>query len=175
MTTKAKFYIAAASIGLLALATGIYWQLARQAVPADPLYQQALSNLEQQPVTLEQFRGKVVVVNFWATWCAPCREEMPEFVTLQRQYQAQGLQFVGIALDEPEPVKSFAQSLGINYPIWLGNNIGTMEAMRTSGNQLGALPYTLVFDRQGQKVKILAGRVHGSTLEGIIKPLLAQP
>ena len=80
-----------------------------------------------------------VVVNFWATWCAPCREEMPEFVRAQTEYGARGVQFVGIAVDEADKVDRFAKELGLNYPTLIGG-YGAVELSKTLGNRLAALP-----------------------------------
>src|SRR5829696_5684301 len=79
-----------------------------------------LPDMDGQAQRLDQWQGKVVVVNFWATWCAPCREEIPLFVKLQKQYGDRGLQFVGIAVDEPAKVKPFAAELGMNFPVLVG-------------------------------------------------------
>ena len=75
-----------------------------------------MPDVEGREQALGQWQGKVLVVNFWATWCAPCREEMPEFVRAQAELGGKGLQFVGIAVDQADKVRQFAQEIGINYP-----------------------------------------------------------
>jgi len=125
--------------------------------------------------TLERWRGRVLVVNFWATWCDPCREEIPGFVRLQERYGAQGLQLVGIALaDQPDKVAGFAREFRVNYPLLMGG-MDTIELMREAGNRAGVLPYTLIIDRTGN----LAGRERGglkeARLEALVQPLLAGP
>ena len=90
----------------------------------------ALQSLDGKTVRLSDFRGKVVVLNFWATWCQPCKIEMPWFEQLQKQYQAQGIQVIGIAMDDPTTdagkadVASFARNLGVDYPVLLGKEDG---------------------------------------------------
>ncbi len=120
---------------------------------------------------LSQWRGKVLVVNFWATWCAPCREEIPGFVRLQEKYRDRGLQFVGIAIDQRDKVQAFAREFGMNYPVLLGG-IDSVEMSRQTGNRVGALPYTLLFDRTGRIAGRQLGRLKESKLDGMIESLL---
>ena len=138
---------------------------------AKRVYAARLSDLKGVPQTLEQWRGRVLVVNFWATWCAPCREEIPLFVRLQSRHGARGLQFVGIAIDQPERVAEFAHEFGINYPLLIGE-LDTMELMRQAGNRAGVLPFTLVIDRVGRVVSEEPGGLKEARLVGLIEPLL---
>ncbi len=92
--------------------------------------------------------GKVLVINFWATWCPPCREEIPEFIHLQNQYAEQGLQFIGIALQVAEEVRPFYDEIGMNYPSLVGEQ-SVISIAKSYGNTLGALPYTVIIDRSG--------------------------
>lgn len=121
--------------------------------------------------SLEQWRGRVLVVNYWATWCAPCREEIPVFVRMQERYGSRGLQFVGIAIDQPGAVTVFATEFRINYPVLLGG-VDAIELLRQVGNRAGVLPYTLVIDRQGNLVSREPGGVKEARLEKLILPLL---
>ena len=98
-------------------------------------------------------RGRVLVVNFWATWCAPCREEIPGFVRLQERYGPRGLQFVGIAFDQPDKVAEFGREFRVNYPLLLGG-LDTMELLRDAGNRAGVLPYGL--ERRVEVARALA-------------------
>ncbi len=126
-----------------------------------------LPDLDSRPQSIAQWHGKVVVVNFWATWCAPCREEIPLFVKLQNQYGNQGLQFVGIAIDRPDQVRPYAKELGMNFPILIGDS-AAIELSRKLGNRAGALPFTVIIGRDG---KIIATEV-GAAKEAHIEPLL---
>jgi thiol-disulfide isomerase/thioredoxin len=121
--------------------------------------------------SLGQWRGRVLVVNFWATWCAPCREEIPGFVRLQQRHGARGLQFVGIAIDEPAKVAEFAREFGINYPLLIGGT-GSLELLRQAGNRQAVLPYTVVIDRSGKLVSREPGGLKEARLEQLITPLL---
>lgn len=110
------------------------------------------------------------MVNFWATWCTPCREEMPGFVKLQSRWQDRGVQFVGIAQDDPAKVAAFGRELGVNYPLWLGEE-GVMSLSRRLGNRLGVLPHTVLLDGQGRvlesKIGVFAEPVLESRLAAI--------
>jgi len=99
-------------------------------------------------VSAADFDGKVVLANFWATWCAPCRKEMPMLVQLHKAYVAQGLEVVGIAMDEVEQARKFAADLGVDYPILVGTT-DVMATAREYGNLSGVLPYTVLIDREG--------------------------
>ena len=138
---------------------------------ADAVFKARLPNLTGGTETLEPWRGHVLVVNFWATWCAPCREEIPVFVRMQRRYGARGLQFVGIAIDRREPVSAFQREYGMNYPVLLGN-LETMELMRSTGNRAGVLPYTLFIDRRGRLVHRKLGGIKEAELETLVAALL---
>jgi thiol-disulfide isomerase/thioredoxin len=124
-----------------------------------------------QQQALAQWRGKVLVVNFWATWCAPCREEMPEFVAAQARDGAKGVQFVGIAVDDVDKVRSYAKEVKLNYPALIGG-YGAIELSRTLGNDLAALPFTIVLDRQGRVAHTQLGPLKQAKLDALLGRLL---
>ena len=110
-------------------------------------------------------------MNFWATWCAPCREEMPEFVKAQNAWGPKGLQFVGIAVDQADKVRQFAKELALNYPSLIGG-FGAMELSRTLGNSMMALPFTVIIDRKGAIAHTQLGMLKPDKLEAIVRKLL---
>ncbi|HEY3531644.1 MAG TPA: TlpA disulfide reductase family protein [Casimicrobiaceae bacterium] len=114
----------------------------------------------------------MLVVNFWATWCAPCREEMPEFVRIQSRDAGKGVQFVGIAVDDAAKVRDFAHEIGLNYPALIGG-FGAIELSRTLGNQLSALPFTVVLGRDGRVALTHLGPLKPAELDGLLGRLLA--
>ncbi len=117
------------------------------------------------------WNGKVLLLNFWATWCPPCRKEIPDLMALQAAYGARGLQIVGIAIDDPKAVQEYATHLEINYP----NLIGSFDGQRVAeeyGNHLGALPYTAIVDRRGRIAYTKPGPLAKSEAEAILVPLL---
>jgi thiol-disulfide isomerase/thioredoxin len=119
----------------------------------------------------EQWRGKVLVVNFWATWCAPCREEIPGFIKAQEHFRAQGVQFIGVAIDQKERVAPYAKEMGINYPLLVGG-LETMEFARQLGNRRSVLPFTLIIDRAGTVSTAEIGMLRPDKLTAMLKPLL---
>ncbi len=118
-----------------------------------------------------EWDGKVLVINFWATWCPPCRKEIPAFIKLQEKYGDGGLQFVGIAIEESESVKAFAAKLGINYPLLVGEQEG-VEASRRYGNDIGALPYTVIIRRDGKIAYVQRGEISIDEAERVIRSLI---
>jgi thiol-disulfide isomerase/thioredoxin len=106
-----------------------------------------LRNLAGQPVSSDSLKGKVVVVDFWATWCPPCRAEIPGYIEMQKKYEKDGLVIVGISIDEagPEVVKTFAEKFGINYPIVMAD-----DAIAQAFGGIEAVPTTFLIDRSGQ-------------------------
>lgn len=106
-----------------------------------------LKDMNGAPVTFAQFKGKVVVVDFWATWCPPCRAEIPGYIELMRRHGQEGLVIVGISLDQagPDVVKAFAGKAGINYPIVMGD-----DAVVAAFGGVEGIPTTFLIDRQGQ-------------------------
>lgn len=130
-----------------------------------------LPDLDGKMRDVNEWNGKVLVVNFWATWCPPCRREMPDFIDMQEKYGAQGLQFVGIALDEVTKVQDFIDTMGVEYPVLVGGD-DAMQAAIAYGNSFGALPYTAIIDRQGKIVSVFRGEVKRDQAEELIQTLL---
>ncbi len=122
---------------------------------------------------IKTWDGKVLVVNFWATWCGPCLREIPAFIELQKKYGAKGVQFVGVAFDDLEAIQGFSANSKIrfNYPILVGED-EAMTIAATYGNVIGALPYTVIIDRQGKIIHGQIGEISRRAVEDIIKPLL---
>ncbi|MFN4236425.1 MAG: TlpA family protein disulfide reductase [Vogesella sp.] len=116
-----------------------------------------------QPATFAPFQGKYTVVNFWATWCAPCRHEMPMLSKLATQYAAKGIKTVGIALDQPEQVADFLKKTPVSYPVLMSDGDG-IALMRELGNKSGGLPYTVILNAQGKPVKQFLGLLDEKTL-----------
>lgn len=138
---------------------------------AETILAASLPDLQGTSQTISQWRGKVLVINFWATWCEPCRKEIPEFIELQEQFRDQGLLFVGIAVDQRERAVAFSEDIGINYPVLTGG-MQAMALAEAAGNKQGALPFTVVIDRSGKITGSHLGLLSRSKLEAMFKPLL---
>jgi len=178
MRRPAKILLTVA-VAATALAAGGYLGLTRYATdaPGDAasavLARTVLPDLAGKQVALKTWQGKVLVVNFWATWCAPCRREIPGLIAIQRERAANGLQIVGIAVDQADKVQTYAKEMGINYPILVAGMEGA-SLSRELGNRTGALPFTIVLDRGGQVVKSHLGMITEEELTKILAPLLAE-
>ena len=131
-----------------------------------------LEALDGTKMTLSALRGKAVLLNFWATWCAPCKIEMPWFIELQNQYGSQGLQVVGVAMDDSskEDIAKFAKEMGVNYPVLLGK-----EAVGEAYGGVPALPETFFIGRDGKIVDKIIGLKDKSDIEDAIKKALGAP
>lgn len=147
---------------------GLATALAAQDLPR-PAPAWTLKNLEGREVSSDQFKGKVVVVDFWATWCGPCVAEIPGYVELQKKYGKDGLAIVGVSLDRisPAKVKAFAEKHGMNYTIVLG---GPDTADAFGGFE--AIPTTFLIDRQGRIVHQKTGAWEHAAYEALVKRFL---
>lgn len=158
-----------AAVGLLAFralapATGIATKEVATISPVEGLF--AASFPDQQGVTqsLGQWRGKVVVVNFWATWCPPCREEMPELSAFQEQYRSRDVVVLGISTDDVAKIRDFAKASPMSYPL-LAGDFEAMSLAESLGNNKGILPYTVLIRRDGSIAGAYLGRVDMKILE----------
>jgi cytochrome c biogenesis protein CcmG, thiol:disulfide interchange protein DsbE len=141
---------------------------ARQLQPAPDF---SLSDLSGQKLALSTYRGKVVLLDFWATWCDPCKAEIPHFVEMQNGYGAQGLQVIGISMDDDEQLaRDFRQQYKMNYPVAMGNP----QLAEQYGGILG-LPITFTIDREGRIVSRHIGATDPSVFEAEIEKLLSTP
>lgn len=146
-------------LGVFALMAGqlsYRWIRGADAATVTKLDALSFSDVDGQPRRLTDWPSRVLVVNFWATWCPPCKEEMPEFTRLQTEFGGKGVQFVGIAIDERKDVKAFLERFPVNYPILIGESRG-IEWAAELGNTMQVLPFTAVLDRTGRVLKTRAG------------------
>ena len=146
-------------------------QTSQQNLRGTPSPDFALLDINGQQRNVSEWKGKVLVLNFWATWCPPCLEEIPHFIKLQEQYSHQGLQFVGIALESADEVVGFASEQGINYPLLVGEQ-EVIKLAGKFGNRNGGLPYTVIIDREGNISFIKQGSLSTVEAEQVITSLL---
>jgi thiol-disulfide isomerase/thioredoxin len=165
--------LALAGIGAGAAAVGaLVGALLRQSSSgAAALLSATFPDLDGRPRRLLDWQGRPLVCNFWATWCAPCREEIPLLVSARQQYAEAGLEVVGIGIDSVDKIREFAAIYRISYPLLVAG-ADTIELIRTLGNKAGALPYTVLLDRRGVLVGSKLGAYRGSELQAALTSLL---
>lgn len=139
--------------------------------PTQGLFATSMPDENGKQQALKQWQGKIIVLNFWATWCPPCREEMPELSELHTQYQDKNVTVIGIAVDEVALIKEFSEETSISYPI-LADEENGMTLSASLGNNKGALPYTLIIKPDGTIAKTYLGRVSKSQLEKTLNTLM---
>ncbi|PHS72367.1 MAG: redoxin [Cycloclasticus sp.] len=144
--------------------TSTHAQTIKQALGAvSPRPEFSLPDLHGQQRNIKEWDGKYIVLNFWATWCTPCRKEIPEFIELQNQYRSSNLQFIGVAIDDKVSVDQFAMEMGMNYPNLIADIHG-IELAKQYGNLLGALPYSVIIDPQGNIIDRQIGLLSGAKI-----------
>lgn len=139
----------------------------------DAFYAASFKDLKDQMASMDRFKGKVVVMYFWATWCVPCRVETPNLVKLNEIYKGKGKDVVviGLALDNGDKVRQFVKDNNLTYPIFYGGH-DAVELGKTLGNDQGAIPFTVVIGKDGKLVHTFKGDIPNSELEKIIDPLV---
>jgi thiol-disulfide isomerase/thioredoxin len=167
---------------MIALVAGVYVAAGRSTpAPAAALADGALARLfaarlpdaDGKAQAIAQWQGKILVINFWASWCPPCRDEMPAFSRLQTKHAANGVQFVGIAIDTQDNVVDFARNHPVSYPLLIADSEG-IELARQLGNSRLALPYTIVIAPTGEVRLTRLGRVSEQELDALLPELPAR-
>ena len=131
-----------------------------------------LNDLDGQEHNLYDWHGQVIMLNFWATWCGPCQIEIPDFIDYQARYAGQGLQIIGIGLDEVLKLRNFVRTIGINYPILQADPELQYSLLKQWGNPFGVLPFTVIIARDGRLVFMQQGIFNQEAFDTIVKPLL---
>ncbi|WP_295688246.1 TlpA disulfide reductase family protein [uncultured Nevskia sp.] len=132
----------------------------------------ALSDLDGHKYSLDDYKGKLMIVNFWATWCAPCLNEIPILVKMQERYGAKGFQLIGPAVDDVEEARRAAPGLKFNYPVAVGTPEDMLELMSTLGNDQGGLPFSVVIAPDGRIIERQLGEYSEVELAGLIEKYL---
>ena len=174
--TSAKIVVAVIAAGLLSLAGLAMWigqsgappaKLSELDVSAGTIYTSSFADTGGKQQSLGQWQHKLLIINFWATWCGPCKEEMPIFAKLQKKYGANGLQIIGIAADLPSNVVNFDKKLNVGYPL-LPDEARAIEFSKRLGNRLGLLPHTVIVQPGGEVLKSQLGVINEVEFEAFI-------
>ena len=148
------------------------WLLRRDSGDAGTISAARFSDLAGSTRSLAEWRGKILVLNFWATWCAPCREEIPMLMAARDKYAGFGVEVVGVAIDTVAKVSDYVSQMKIQYPVLLAD-AGGLELMRKLGNQASGLPYTVLLDRAGAPTARKLGALRQEELDSMLASLLA--
>jgi thiol-disulfide isomerase/thioredoxin len=173
MALTRREWLALGGVGALAAIAGVVVgpMLLQTGKGAAELLATSLPDLMGRARRIAEWQGKVLLCNFWATWCAPCREEIPMLVSLRNEYAPQGFEIVGIAIDNDAKVREFAAKYNISYPILVAEARG-LDLVRNLGNTAGGLPFTVMLDRNGVILSRRLGILHRSDIEPKIRALL---
>jgi thiol-disulfide isomerase/thioredoxin len=159
---KPTYLKAGVAVGLIML--GIYFGGRHFSASSPPtpavaqLLGQSMPDAKGQSQALSRWKGKTLIVNFWATWCAPCVKEMPELSALQAEVASKNIQLIGIGIDSAANIAEFSSKYAIGYPLYVAGMDGS-ELSRQFGNDAGALPFTVLIGRDGQVKKTYLGRL----------------
>jgi thiol-disulfide isomerase/thioredoxin len=165
-TSRSRLLIGVIAVGglLLGLGTALhrYASYASDASTA-ALFEQTFNDADGRPQPMKQWQDRLLVLNFWATWCAPCVEEMPELQKVEHDYAARGVAVVGLGIDNAAAIRRFRDEQRITLPLLVAG-AGGSEIARQFGNPSGALPYTVLIDRNGRIVQARLGRIREQEL-----------
>jgi len=135
----------------------------------------SMNNIDDQSIALASFKGKPLIINFWARWCGPCRKEIPDLAAMHEKYKAKGLLMLGITVEDAasrDKVREFAQAYEMNYTLLIGSVQKSVELMQATGNPKSGLPFTLVIDKSGKIVTTKLGAMSKPEMEAAIKQIL---
>lgn len=159
MSNQNKVLIIAVALAAFLIGAAINSATVTPVSSVDDLLNAKLLSADNQTQTTRQHLKKYTLINFWASWCGPCRREMPLFQAIYQQQKDSGFQIIGIAIDEPSNTQAMLDSMGITYPILYAEQTG-MKLMELSGNELGAMPYSILVDEHGVVIDQKLGEIH---------------
>jgi thiol-disulfide isomerase/thioredoxin len=164
---------------ILAGTAGFYVRHSLNSAPSETVFAKNLLNTQLPDLTghqqlIKQWQGKILIINFWATWCPPCLTEIPLFIALQTEYADKNVQFIGIAVDEKQTVLDYTATAKINYPILLAGDEG-IKLAKAWGNVSSSVPFTVVLNPAGEIIHRQQGEINEELLLKLIQPLLNKP
>lgn len=161
--------VVAGALALMLMLPALTASAADSAGP-QALWASTLPDVAGHNQALAQYKGHPLVVNFWASWCGPCVQEMPELSAIQNQYSQKGIQFIGIGIDSADNIRGFLKKLSVSYPIYVAG-FGGADLARAFGNSAGGLPYTVVIDRNGKVRYSKLGQINAAELRQALNTL----
>lgn len=173
MTSGVRTALTVLLAAVIGAGGGILAALWLQKTPEDPAPYRAdftLPALDGTARSINEWDGEVVVLNFWATWCTPCRREIPLFSALHEEFVDEGIHFLGIAIDDPEPIRGFLDQVEMRYPTLYGMETA-LNVAAAYGNDRGTLPYTVIIDRDGRVIERFMGELHEPDLRPLLESL----
>jgi len=161
-------------MGMIALVGGVLLQnsdtlLAKK--PKPPLLEFSLPDELGKSHSISEWKGKIIIINFWATWCPPCLKEIPDFIALQKELSNKEVQFIGIAVEDQQTVKDYLKTININYPILIGGEQAIVLSHKL-GNIINAVPFTIIINQQGQIIHRQPGELSREKIIDVVKPLM---
>jgi thiol-disulfide isomerase/thioredoxin len=162
-------------IGIVVIAAAGGFIASRHWLPKAPVEHipdLTLPDLEGKPRALSEWKGRPLLINFWATWCAPCRKEIPLLRELRAKHAAQGLEVIGIAIDFRDPVVAYAKQTGIEYPVLIAEENSLAPQAFGIG---GGIPVSVFVNRQGRITATKPGTLHAKRAEELLQPILQAP
>jgi thiol-disulfide isomerase/thioredoxin len=166
----AGYVLVAAAFTALGAIAAVKQQANTPASAATSLYTQSLNDLAGKPQSLAQWKGKPLLVNFWASWCAPCVQEMPELSALAAKDGGKHFNVIGIGIDSPTNLVQFTQKTKVSYPLYVGG-MGATDLARGLGNANGGLPYTVLIGADGKVIKTYLGKLKFDQLQADLSKL----
>ncbi len=130
----------------------------------------AMMDIDGNIRNISDWDGQVVLLNFWATWCPPCLEEIPDFIEVQQALENKGLQIIGVAVDNEDDVRQFASDMAMNYPVMAGET-EAIELSQKYGNKIGGLPFSAIIDKNGKITHTITGELRKDRLIPILEQL----
>lgn len=171
MKQNTLIIIAAILAGTAGIVAQHFTKTPAPAIATASLLSTQLPDLAGQVHPLNEWQGKILILNFWATWCPPCLTEIPEFMALQKQYADKNVQFIGIAIEEKSAVAEYNASAKVNYPLLIAGDAG-INLSKTWGNAIESVPFTVVLNPQGQIIYRQIGEISRQKLLAVIQPLI---